>query len=76
MHHFDGAACQAEGHGPEAAPACPVDQVVDAGDGVFDFITDGHSPGAGEELVDSVEAGELYCLLCKIYGRFARAGKG
>jgi len=57
VHHFDGAAGEAKGHGPEGALAGPVDEVVDFGDGVFDFVVDGDSAGAGEEFVHSPEAG-------------------
>ena len=53
MHHFDGATGEAEGHGPEGAFACPIYEVVDAGDCVFDFIIDSDSSGSGEEFIDS-----------------------
>mmetsp|Transcript_7838 Transcript_7838/g.11425 ORF Transcript_7838/g.11425 Transcript_7838/m.11425 type:complete len:201 (+) Transcript_7838:79-681(+) len=47
VHHFDGAACEAEGHGPEGAFAGPVYEVVYAGDGVFDSVVYGDSACSG-----------------------------
>lgn len=36
MHHLDGAAGEAEGHGPEGALAGPVGDLVHCGSGVFE----------------------------------------
>ena len=43
VHHFDGTAREAEWHEhePEGTLERPVDEVVDFGDGVFDFVIDG-----------------------------------
>ena len=57
VHHLDGAAGQAKGHGPEGALPGPVDQVVDAGNRVLDAVVDGNSAGSGEHLVHPIEAG-------------------
>ena len=38
MHHFDGAACQAEGQGPDGVLPAPVEQVVEAGQGPLPLV--------------------------------------
>ena len=63
MHHFHGAARQSERHGPEGALARPVDQVVDAGDGVFYLVVDGDSARSREDFLDAVEAVQLCVFL-------------
>lgn len=59
MHHFHGAACETEGHGPEGTLAGPIDEIVDARDGVFDFVVDWDTSGSCQEFVYSVETGDL-----------------
>ena len=35
MHHFDSAASEAEGHGPDGPTTGPVQEIIDLGDHVF-----------------------------------------
>lgn len=58
MHHLDGAAREAEGHGPERSLARPVDKVVDLGDGILNLVVGGNRRPR-EELLHSIEAVQL-----------------
>lgn len=45
MHHLDGAAGQAEGHGPKRALTSPVGDLVECSSGVGDISTGSTSKG-------------------------------
>ena len=51
VHHFDGAACQAECHGPDGTLARPVDELVDFADDKLRLVgRHGGAQGAGQAL--------------------------
>mmetsp|Transcript_17293 Transcript_17293/g.48720 ORF Transcript_17293/g.48720 Transcript_17293/m.48720 type:complete len:208 (-) Transcript_17293:193-816(-) len=57
VHHFDGAARQTEGHGPQRTLSRPVDQLVDLRYGVLHVVLDGHLiQPAGSQTLHIVQA--------------------
>lgn len=46
VHHFDGAAGEAEGHGPDGAGASPIHEIVDLGDDVLHRLGDAGGGGS------------------------------
>ena len=60
VHHFYGATSQTKGHGPERTLACPVDQIIDSANGVFNVVLHRNLiQPFGFQLFDAVQFSEL-----------------
>ena len=57
VHHFDGAAGEAEGHGPDGAAAGPVHEIVDLGDDELRRLGDADGRGSGGRRWRSIWCG-------------------